>query len=257
MRQCLGDHDTYDDGTGNGHTVDVCVPLAPTQGSKRWNEPCGAHAECVSNLCTGNVCRETCCTHGDCQAPFVADLSCLPASGQTFCLPTPVTDASPLGSLGCSSTGSPGDCLSNLCYTYLINDTGCTSNAGCSATRPTCFDYYGDGNNDCGKDICVDQCCSEADCPDYGTDRFFCGKVAFGVGDYDVCLLHEGTGTVLEGQACTTASQCRSRFCSGSPGVCRARCCQDAGCQDPSYPRCQLEQHSVSGVDRWVNVCLP
>jgi hypothetical protein len=185
----------YDDGTGSNHTVDVCVTLDATHGMRRHNEACTSGTQCRSGYCGWNpqVCRESCCTHADCAQLFLADQECRLVSGRrTACVTQDATSNDPVGALGCSTTSTPSMCRSNMCFTYYNNDTGCTVNGDCPANRPTCWDYFSDGTNDCVKDMCVDHCCSSDDCPDYGGDIFFCGKWTFGSGDYNICLLHEG-----------------------------------------------------------------
>jgi len=147
-----------------------------------------------------------------------------------------------------------------MCFTYYTPDTACTTDASCPATRPDCFDYpvggTPNGVNDCVRDMCVDHCCSVDDCPDYGTEIFFCGKWIFAGGDYNICLLHEGTAQALQGEACSTHGECRSRHCSAG-GLCRRRCCTTDDCTNPNFPDCRLEELTVHGVTRWLNVCVP
>ena len=245
-----------DDGSGGEHEVSACVPLAPNHGMGRPGMVCAENEDCRSEHCWPDHCVDTCCEHGDCPS----GRSCIHLSGPAVCLEDPTTGDDPLGTLGCATTGGPGDCLSNLCYSYLLNDTGCVTDGDCPASRPHCHDYYGDGTTDCVKDLCVDLCCSVDDCPDVGGDRFFCGKVDYGVGDYSVCLLHPATSggaTALEGETCSSALDCRSGFCADPPGVCRRRCCSDGDCPSPATPHCRLETHPVYGQSRLVNVCVP
>jgi hypothetical protein len=244
------------DGAGGDHTVSVCVPLESDHGMGRPETPCAQNDDCRSGQCYPDVCVDTCCVHGDC----AAGRACVHTGGPTLCLAEPTSGDDPLGTLGCATTGSPGDCLSNLCYSYLINDTGCVTSSDCPASRPHCADYYQDGTTDCVKDLCVDLCCSADDCPDVAGERLMCGKVNYGVGDYDVCLLHPdttGSATALEGEPCASGADCRSGFCATPPGVCRRRCCADADCSRPATPRCRLEEHPVYGMPRLVNVCVP
>jgi len=246
-----------DDGSGEERMVDACVPLEPTAGTRRVGEICLDGTDCRSGVCTDTRCAETCCTDADC-APF-ADTYCAVSytNGQTGCAPLPATGNNPLGTPGCSTSGSPGDCRSNLCFTFYISDTGCTGDAECPARRPTCFDLYGDGNNDCARDFCVEHCCSERDCPDFGTDLFACSPWTFGTGDHSVCLLYEGTAPLGEGEACATNGDCRSNVCSQTDGVCRGRCCTDEDCTLAGFGRCGLELDRVYGIERLMNVCLP
>lgn len=249
----------YDDGTGGDHEVRVCVPLEPTQGSGRPGDTCSEPTDCRSSICYGTVCRETCCTHEECGEPLFSSQDCRLHSGTTACIPASPDGNDPVGALGCATTGGPGDCRSDMCFTYYTPDTGCAVDGDCSDSRPTCWDYPNAGTagvNDCVKDMCVGHCCDAADCGDYGGDVFFCGKWLYGTGDYNICLLHEGDATGLLGDACSSNQECRSNFCSAA-GVCRKRCCTDEDCQDPSYPRCGLEEHTVHNVTRWLNVCLP
>jgi len=249
----------YDDGTGEGHTVKVCVPLEASQGRLAPGETCSGPEDCRSNICHGGTCRETCCTHEDCGEPFFTGLDCRSYTGTTACIEKPVEGTDPIGALGCATTGTPSDCRSDMCFTYFIPDTDCTDSNDCMESRPTCWDYPGagvDGVNDCVKDICVGHCCSSDDCPDNGDDKFFCGKWVFGSGDFNLCLLHEGDASLLEGEACESNSDCRSNFCS-STGECRKRCCTKADCTDPLRSRCVLEEHTVHSVTRWLTVCAP
>jgi hypothetical protein len=249
----------HDDGTGSGGTVDVCVPLDPSHGMRDYNEICLNGNDCRSGICAGSRCRETCCTDEDCDQPFVSLMYCglSGMAGVTACYNEPTVGNNPLGTPGCSTTGDPGDCRSNLCFTYYISGAGCAGGADCPPERPTCWDLDADGSNDCVRDFCVDHCCSERDCPDYGSDRFACSKWLYGSSDFDICLLFEGTGTLQEGQACTSNAECRSMVCSESLHICRARCCTDADCLSPLYPRCALEQNHVFSTPRLLNVCLP
>jgi hypothetical protein len=251
-----------DDGTGSSHTVSVCEPLAPGQGTASYDAICAVASDCRSNVCSAGRCRESCCTHDDCDQPFVGDMYCgLGATAQpTVCLPEPTTGIDPLGTLGCGTSSSPSTCLSNLCFTLSLTDTGCTTSAECPVSRPTCWDA---GNGDptlqeCVRDFCVDHCCSTSDCPaGPGGEAYFCGKWRYSVGDFDVCLARDETGSVAEGDACAADAACLSRFCQETAGVCRERCCTDADCTNPAYPRCALESHAIYGSLRMVNVCLP
>jgi hypothetical protein len=246
----------YDDGTGSGHTVDVCQPATPAQGDGEYDDPCTDPSDCRSGICTLNRCAETCCTHADCAAPFATDRICLHGGDTTICSATPATGTDPLGTTGCSTTGTPADCLSNLCYYYFFGDHDCPTNA-CPADYQ-CFDLgYGGAPLECVRDFCVDHCCTAADCPDDAAgNHYTCGKVRFGMGaDYDVCLLDRTPGALGEGEACTQDSQCRSRFCSQPAGLCRARCCRDTDCADPAFPRCALE--ASRNQTRFMNVCVP
>lgn len=254
----------WDDGTGNGHTVDVCQPASPTQGMRRFGQGCSSHDECRSGACSGGICRESCCTDEDCDGSVVPNTYCGLGGGgsPTACMDQPTSGAAPLGSLGCATTGSPSDCLSNMCFTNYMKDTACTSDAECQANYPgypTCFDYTevggANGVTDCVHDMCVQSCCSSDDCPAAGSDLYFCGKWVYGPGDVNICLLHLGTATLSEGQPCSSNGACRSNLCSGSPGSCRRRCCTDDDCLDPSFPTCGLELLSVYGNSRWLNVC--
>ena len=126
-------------GTGGNRTVDVCVPLAPTQGIRRYNEICHSDVDCRSAVCSGSRCREACCTDEDCDAPFVMGMYCA-ISGipdVTACFVEPTVDNNPLGTLGCSTTGDPGDCRSDLCFAFYDPSTGCTLDAECTPARPT------------------------------------------------------------------------------------------------------------------------
>ncbi len=242
----------YDDSTGGVNSVDVCVVLDATQGDGRFGDNCGEDSNCRSDDCFAGACLESCCTHDDCD--HLPSQACQTISSRSMCVDAG-TGLDPLGSPGCSTTGSPGDCLANLCFTYYTPDTGCTTNADCTnPAYPTCYDYFQDGTTDCVRDMCVDHCCNVSDCPDYQGDQFYCAKRNFGVNDLNLCLLITSPGAGLEGDACTSRAQCRSLFCNG---VCRARCCTDVDCTDPAYPNCKLEQHLTSGETRWVNVCVP
>jgi hypothetical protein len=215
--------------------------------------------ECRSNICFGGQCRETCCTHTECDDPYFSGLDCRLFNETSACIPEATEGNDPVGALGCATSGTPSDCRSDMCFTYFTPDTDCSGDGDCTTSRPTCWDYPGAGDagvNDCVKDICVGLCCSATDCPDYNGDRFFCGKWVFGSGDFNLCLLHEGGGTAAAGQACSQNGDCRSNFCA-SGTVCRRRCCSDQDCPDPTRPRCGLEEHTVHGVTRWLNVCLP
>jgi hypothetical protein len=248
------------DGSGEeGRTVDACVPLGPADGARGFGEICVDGADCRSGVCSANHCTETCCTDRDCEDTGLVDHYCGvgPDPGETACFPLSATGNDPLGAPGCSTTGGPGDCRSNLCFTFYIPDTGCTVDSECPERRPTCWDLYSDGTTDCLRDFCVEHCCRASDCPDYGSELFACSKWAFGSGDYDVCMLFEGTDARAEGEACSSNGQCRSMVCSGDAGICRARCCTDEDCQNPLYPRCGLEQGSVYSQPRLLNVCLP
>jgi hypothetical protein len=249
----------HDDGTGGSRTVDVCVPLAPAQGERRYNEICHSAADCRSGVCSGNRCRETCCTDEDCDAPFVSGMYCA-ISGLpdvTACYVEPTVDNDPLGTLGCSTTGDPGDCRSDLCFSFYDPSTGCTANAQCTPARPTCWDISGDGVTDCVRDFCVDHCCSADDCVGSGTDIFACSKWLFGTSDYNICLLHEGPATLGEGAPCVANAECRSLVCSDSAHQCRRRCCTDEDCLSPLYPNCALEANHVYSTARMLNVCMP
>jgi hypothetical protein len=251
-----------DDGTGNAHTVDVCVPLAPGQGEKQYEEACAADTDCRSGICRNGKCRETCCTDANCAAPFVTGMYCTTTgSGKpTTCVQQPLLGNDPMGSLGCATTGSPVDCKSNLCFSFALPNTGCTSDADCSASRPTCFDWpsgSGDGITDCVRDMCVDHCCSEDDCVGSGGDRYYCDEVVFSGSDLDVCLYHFGTGTVAEGDPCASNGVCASNYCSATAGACRHRCCTDADCHDARFPNCALELFDTVGGQRLANVCTP
>ncbi len=265
---CCGQHDCpagwvcrpRDDTSSGGHTVDVCFPAPPAQGMARFGESCADHGDCRSGVCWGSLCRESCCTDADCDPVVVPDSYCGFGGGDspTACLPRPATGTDPLGSLGCATTGSPGDCLSNLCFTNYQPDTGCNTNADCPATYPTCTDYpvggTANGVNDCVHDMCVGHCCSADDCPGTATDTYYCGKWVYSTGDMNVCLLHLGPATLAEGQACTANGEFRSGYCAAT-GVCRRRCCTDADCPSAAYPNCALELHSVYAVPRQLNVC--
>jgi len=249
----------HDDGTGGDRTVDVCVPIAPSQGTRRYNEICSRDSDCRSNVCSGSRCRETCCTDEDCDAPFVSGMYCTftGIADVTACFVEPTIDNDPLGAPGCMTSGGSGDCRSNLCFAFYVPDTGCLSDADCTPDRPTCWDLMGDGTTDCVHDFCVDHCCSADDCPDYGADIFACSKWLFGTSDFNICLLHDGPAALLEGQACTMNSECRSMVCSDSTSVCRRRCCTDEDCTNPLYPNCGLEANHVYSNPRLLNVCLP
>lgn len=253
-----------DDGSGaTGHTVSVCTPLATTQGLAQYGKACSADADCRSNICRSGQCRETCCTDANCATPFATGMACSlgGATNPSACLPAPTTGTDPMGALGCSTSGSAADCRSRMCFTFYQPDTGCTSNTSCPAIRPVCWDYpvggTANGVGDCVRDMCVDNCCTESDCPSSGSDKYYCGKVTYGAGDEDVCLYHFGTATLAEGAACTSDGQCVSNFCSPTAHVCRHRCCTDADCTSSTAPRCALEQLNVLGVPRLVNVCQP
>lgn len=258
---CCAQHDCppgwgcrpYDDGTGTNYMVDLCVPLPPTQGERRYGQVCTDDADCRCGECWGNTCSESCCTSADCS--HIPGSACMPATERSVCR-DPGTGLDPMGAPGCGTSGSPADCQSNLCYSFMSNDSSCITDADCTPSYPTCWDYWGDGITDCVRDQCVDHCCTTADCPDYGGDQFYCSKIRFGIADYNVCLRYLNPGTLAEGDACTAGSQCRSRFC-GADGSCRARCCTDADCTDPAKPSCLLEQHWSAGNTRWVNVCMP
>jgi hypothetical protein len=250
----------YDDGSGGGHNVDVCVTLDATHGMGRHNDACTTDTDCRSGICGWNprVCRETCCSHGDCNQPFLPNQECrIWTGGITACVTQDTTGIAPLGAVGCSTAGSPGMCRSNMCFSYINNDTGCVNNGDCTAAYPNCDDYWNDGTTDCVHDMCVDHCCTYLDCPDYGADSFYCGKVRYPIGDFNVCLWHTGAATQAEGQACASPGECRSRFCSPNDNICRRRCCTDLDCTNPTYPRCALEFHPEVNGNRWVNVCQP
>ncbi len=250
----------YPDGTGEGRKVSVCLPLESSQGDRSPGETCSAPEECRSNICFGNKCRETCCTNSDCGEPLFPGTDCRVYQETNVCINAPPPEESaPVGSLGCATTGSPNDCRSDMCFIYFIPDTECTSDADCPQDRPTCWDYPGagvDGVNDCVMDMCVGHCCNSDDCPDYNGNTFFCGKWLYPSGDFNVCLLHEGSAALAEGEPCTQNSECRSNFCSDS-GTCRRRCCKHADCTHPERPRCALEEHTVHSATRWLNVCVP
>jgi hypothetical protein len=148
-----------------------------------------------------------------------------------------------------------------MCFTFYVPDTGCSVNADCSASRPVCWDWpvggTPNGTKDCVRDMCVDHCCTEADCPDIGNEHYYCAKVTFSAGDFDVCLYHFGTATLAEGAACTTDGECRSNYCSPTAKVCRARCCTDSDCGNALYPNCALEQLNSTSGTRLINVCQP
>jgi len=98
-------------------------------------------------------------------------------------------------------------------------------------------------------------CCSTSDCQGSLTgETFFCGKYLFGLGDMDACLLNTSPGAGLQGAACANNNQCASGLCNT---VCRERCCTDADCASPSFPRCGLEPFTFYGTTRLLNVCVP
>jgi hypothetical protein len=249
----------HDDGSGAGRSVDVCVPLDPAHGTRRYDEICADGSDCRSAVCTGHRCMETCCTDADCDAPFVSGMHCAASwiDGVTACAAVPSEGDDPLGTPGCATSGDPGDCLSDLCFSFYTPDTGCRADAECTPARPTCWDLGGDGTNDCVRDFCVDHCCSERDCPDAGGDIFACSKWLYGTSDYNICLLVEGTALLPEGDACTANSACRSMVCSDAARVCRGRCCTDEDCTDPRFPRCALELDHIFSSSVLLNVCLP
>jgi len=248
-----------DDGSGEDRIVDVCVPLDPAQGTRRPGELCLDGTDCRSNICVDGGCSETCCSDEDCAVPALPDTYCAVSfeAGVTGCYPVPTTGNDPLGTPGCSTTGSPGDCRSNMCFTFYMPDTDCTTDGDCPERRPICWDMYGDTITDCVRDFCVEHCCSESDCPGYGSDIFACSAWTFGSGDYDVCMLFEGTAALTEGEACASNNDCRSLVCSQADGVCRGRCCTDADCTEPAFPRCGLELNLVFSNERLMKVCLP
>ncbi len=252
-----------DDTTGGSHTVDVCVPAPTGQGMGRFGEACAQPDDCRSGVCLLQTCRDSCCTDADCDQSVVPGTYCSfsTITSPTVCINEPATGNDPVGTLGCGTTGTPGDCHANLCFTNYQPDTACTTNTDCPAEYPICYDYAGAGAagvTDCVHDMCVGQCCSADDCPSTANDDFFCGKWLFSPGDMNICLVHYGTGLLGEGAACTNNGECRSNFCNltgTGPQVCRHRCCTDADCTDASTPNCALELHTVFGVPRQLNVC--
>lgn len=250
----------YDDGSGGGHKVKVCVQLPPTQGDGRYNDICQSDSDCRSNFCVSGRCRETCGNDSNCNQPFVANMYCgRYGSDYTICLEEPDTGNDPLGTPGCLTYGSESDCRSDMGFALYQQDADCSNDLDCQPDKPTCWDLQvGDlAKNECVRDFCVEHCCSYTDCPDFGSDIFFCGKSMFGTGDFNVCLLHEGSATKLEGEACANNNECRTGFCSPTDSICRKRCCTDENCTNALYPRCALEQNTVYGVTRLLNVCLP
>lgn len=241
----------YPDGSGGNNMVDVCVVLDATQGDGRYGDTCIADADCRSNECYGSTCLESCCTHGDCG--HLPGQACLYINDRSMCTEAGV-GLDPLGTPGCASSGSSGDCLSNLCFIYYSFDT-CTSNTDCTNPDfPTCHDWNADGTDDCIRDMCIDHCCTQADCPDYGGEQFYCAKRNFGSADFDLCMRISNPGSGVEGDACASRTECRSNFCNGT---CRERCCTDADCTNPAFPNCRLEQHTIGTATRFYNVCVP
>jgi len=247
------------DGSGvPNQSLDMCAPLAASAGMLRKGAICAIGSDCRSGVCVGNRCQESCCTDTSCGAGEHCDVR---GAGVTACAPGQV--ASDLGALGCQTpvTSPSRACNSRMCFAHYLPDVACSLASDCPAgDNNYCgdFDQQADAN-DCVYDYCVAHCCTTSDCQGSVTgERFYCSKRTFNfAGDMNICLHTLSTGTKTEGQACASAAECLSNYCSGNPGLCRERCCTNADCQSPGAPRCGLESHLVEGLSRLVNVCLP
>jgi hypothetical protein len=200
-------------------TNDQCKPpnsCSPTNscGPKPPGAVCLSTAECQSGLfCAQGYCCNSPCS-GACQ-------SCALPSSLGVCTNVPASQVDPTGQCtdkGATSCGTNGKCDGNAgCALYLSGTTcigsscpsGTSTFTGTSAcngagkcvtpNNAPCFPYQ------CGVNVCKNSCTSDGDCQSPA-----------------VCSSNGSCGLKGIGQACVTAAECGSGFCS------QQVCCQTA-----------------------------
>ncbi|HEX3905469.1 MAG TPA: hypothetical protein VH853_21780 [Polyangia bacterium] len=211
-------------------TNDQCKPpntCSPSNscGLKGAGAVCGSNAECQSGL----FCAQGFCCNAPCNGPCQ---SCgLPNSIGT-CTNVPVNQVDPSaqcadqtgpscgtnakcdGNGGCQLYVQGTTCAASVCPSGTSTFTGSSSCDGAgkcvTPNNAPCFPY------ECGAGICKNSCTSNADCASPA-----------------VCNSNGSCGLKSPGQACVTAAECGSGFCSQS--VCCATACTGV-CQSCALP---------------------
>jgi hypothetical protein len=235
---------------------------------------CGSDGDCASGLCgdsqllttditSGSICTQTCCTSLDCPSSFV----CFSAgTGGNYCVPaasanrTPAASAGKNGGVAC--TGST-ECRSGLCSNNKCLDTCCAQKdcaagsicAVASIPAPTkthdiwvCVPSISGLKNlgtNCGSQpeckndncvgsppVCTPSCCNSKDCDDQGAPDFAGYTCSYGLSATDQlkwCTPVVGSRAPLE-TTCSQPFDCQSFYCDPELKKCMLPCCVDGDC---------------------------
>lgn len=174
---------------------------------------CRIDADCKSRMCgssttlttaitatTGPICTTACCTSGECPSSFV----CFNGNtGGGYCVPASLAQRTPPASGGKSpgvACTANGDCRSGLC-------TGTPK-------------------------LCLDTCCTAADCGGTTTCRLNNPVTVPGPTRW-VCAPPDPGATKVPGDSCTASTECASDSCIGfgASQICRPPCSNSASCK--------------------------